>query len=137
VKFREKRITQLKELGARLPSPTTTPWLGALTMGSTPMGFWFSHEDWRPFTDDEDINWAMWAIFASALEMGESETRRTPLSDEIPQPFSRRIAEVRSGVQALSATTFDGTMFADFQGERREWRDAWARHEISYRRRMG
>lgn len=136
VKRRETMMAQLKSLGARLPCPATTPWLGPLAMGSTPFRFWFAEEDWRPFTDDEDINWAMWAIFSTALEIEESETRRTPSSDDVPQRFSRRITEVRAGVQVLSTTTFDGTMFADFHGERREWRDAWARHEISYRRRV-
>ncbi|MEI2650151.1 MAG: NACHT domain-containing protein [Dermatophilaceae bacterium] len=128
----EPRIEQLRQLGTRLPAPIDHPWLEGPTRPFPSSRI--DREDWTPFSHDEDVNWAMWALYACRVEMFERSLRGSREFTPEDLGLTGRVLEARGSGATAPEDLFLGTMFGAFDGPRREMRDAWAGGTLSVTR---
>jgi len=124
----DMRLEQLRQLGKRLTVPPDEPWISRAYRGFPTIEI---ADNWDPLGDDEDIHWAIWALFMCALESAEKEFGGRPAPSVVgTSTLVKNLLESRSRGQDPPDGTFEETMFC-FQGERGEMRDVWARGSLN------
>lgn len=130
-----RQIEDLSQLGARIAPNMDQPLLDWSNV-PTPYRSFF-HRDWNrdfsAFTDNDDVNWAMWILFACRFETMENNYFHTRRQRELAgaADFAEEVFQLRTSGGQVPDDLYKDTMFENLTGARREVRDAWTSGKLN------
>ncbi|WGM19861.1 NACHT domain-containing protein [Paenarthrobacter sp. OM7] len=125
------RLEQLRQLGKSVVPVADTPWLDASSVKDAWVHMWVWGLGTEQFVDDEDVNWALWALLCAMLEIKQHLKAGGHGASERRDDFTDELMHYRSSAVSPPSDFFEGGMFSRFAGDRQAFRDAWARGSVS------
>ncbi|MET4900497.1 NACHT domain-containing protein [Paenarthrobacter sp. CC6] len=128
--LKQRRFSQLRQLGRQLDPAAETPWLSMPLEADIWMHRWVWAHDSEQFENDDDVAWAVWVLLCAMLEVKEHLIRGAHRSSDGADDFTDRLLLHRSSTTLPTADVFSNTPFDSFDGERKTFRDAWTSGKI-------
>ena len=128
--LKQRRFSQLRQLGRLLDPGAETPWLSMPVETDLWMHRWVWAHNSEQFENDDEVAWALWALLCAMLEVKEHLTKGAHRSSDVADDFTDQLLLHRSSATLPTADVFRGTPFDSFDGEHKAFRDAWTSGRI-------